>query len=171
MVSHRLSPMIRRVLHTSLLILASLVLQALALEKRPTEKLVIHFFGSSTCGECVEIKQTILKPFAREHPDKVVLHLHDTDNPEAFELLDKLEKAYGVTSPSPQELFLPDTVLLGYEAIMSDGPLLLESHLASPETWTVAVLDPDSVGQTTRIKERFEQFTFVGIVMAGLVDG
>lgn len=154
-----------------LLVLAFLCLQAAAFEKRPTDKLVIHFFGSSTCGECAEIKEAILKPFARQHPEKVDLRLHDTDESDKFDLMVKLEEAYGVTSPSPQELYLPDTVLLGYETIMADAPLLLESYLVSPEKWTQPVFEGDSTGQGQAIKKRLDQFTFLGIVAAGLVDG
>ncbi|NLD99680.1 MAG: hypothetical protein GX640_07375 [Fibrobacter sp.] len=44
----------------TLLVIFSLIIPTIA-----NDKLVLHFFGSPTCGECLEIKQTILYPFAK----------------------------------------------------------------------------------------------------------
>jgi hypothetical protein len=44
-----------------------------------------------------------------------------------------MEKGYKVKQTASQELFFPDTVLTGYDAIMNSGKTLIESYLASPE--------------------------------------
>ncbi len=142
------------------------------LSHRPTDCLVVHYFGSASCGECLEIRTRLLQPLHEEHAHSLDIRLHETEDEAAFDLMVKLEKAYGVTTPAPQELFLPDTVLLGFEPIMRDARRLIEARLADRSTWTEPVLDGDSsAGGTRTLKERFGQFSFWGIVAAGLVDG
>jgi hypothetical protein len=41
------------------------------------QKLVLHFFGSRTCGECAKIKTTLLLPLAERNRDKLDLHIHE----------------------------------------------------------------------------------------------
>jgi cytochrome c biogenesis protein CcdA len=139
--------------------------------ERRAEKLTVRFYGSRTCGECLEIKESLLKPLAQKHPDSIELRLYDIEDTAAFGALVKREKAYGVTAPSPQELFLPDTVLLGYEQIMAHGRAVIVERLNDPSRWAERPLEGDTTGHAATLKERFQQFTFWGIVAAGLVDG
>ena len=37
-------------------------------------KLVLTFFGSSTCEECLEIKEKLLKPLEARHSPKLKIH-------------------------------------------------------------------------------------------------
>jgi len=138
---------------------------------RGPDRLVIHFYGSRTCGECLEIKESLLKPLAREHTGKLDLRLYDTEDTAAFGHQVMREQAYGVAAPSPQELFLPDTVLLGYETIMARGRAMIMARLSDPSRWVERPLAGDTTGRAATLKERFQQFTFWGIVAAGLVDG
>lgn len=134
------------------------------------DKLVIHFYGSSTCGECLEIKEGLLKPLAARHP-AIDLRTHDTELPETFAHQALREKAFGVTTPSPQELFLPDTFLLGYESIMASGDALVAAVLADRARWVERTIDSSGQSATPTIRDRFNAFSFWGIVLAGLVDG
>ncbi|MBN1127751.1 MAG: hypothetical protein JXA71_02120 [Chitinispirillaceae bacterium] len=134
-------------------------------------KLTVHFFGSSTCGECAEIKTTLLKPLASKYQDKLDVRLYDTDTDSGFHLAIKLEELHGVKASSPQELFLSDTFLLGYEAILKHGRAMIEEYLAHPEKWVSREVVVDKEKFVETLKERFQKFTFLQIVLAGLVDG
>jgi cytochrome c biogenesis protein CcdA len=134
-------------------------------------KLTIQFFGSSTCGECAEIKTTLLKPLAQKYPDKLDLHILDIDSDSGFQRLVAMEEKYKVKASSPQELFFPDTVLLGYETIMKNGRAMIEWYLAHPEKWGTQEVKVDKEKYNETLKERFQRFTFIQIVLAGLVDG
>ena len=73
-------------------------------------KLVVHFFGSSTCGECHSIREEILKPLSRKHPQTLDVRVHDIDDEEGYVLLDALEHAMprtGFHSP-PERRFYQD---------------------------------------------------------------
>ncbi len=141
----------------------------------PTPKLVLHFFGSSTCGECLEIKQHILRPLQNKYPDQLEIRFHDIDEKEGFSLLDRMEEQYGVTDPSPQQLYFPDTVLLGFDVIMQQAWPLTEAYLNRSEKWAAksagAQAETGAVDFTEKLKKRFKSFSFLGIVAAGLVDG
>jgi cytochrome c biogenesis protein CcdA len=82
-----------------------------------------------------------------------------------------MEKAYGVTAPSPQELFLPDTALLGYKAIMASAETLIQERLRDPARWTPRRPAGDTAKEADLLRERVAQFTFLGVTAAGMVDG
>ena len=138
-------------------------------------KLVLTFFGSSTCEECLEIKEKLLKPLEARHSPKLKIHFRNIDDAKDFTLLMQMEKDYRVAPPSPQELFFPDTALIGYDAIMENGSQMIERYLANPEKWVYRHAYGDSAVDTATIaksiREKFGKFTFIGIVAAGLGDG
>ncbi|MDP8214526.1 MAG: hypothetical protein RAO92_07390 [Candidatus Euphemobacter frigidus] len=134
------------------------------------DRLEVHFFGSRSCIECFEIKETLLKPLAKEYPDIISLHLHEIEDKESLRLMLKLEKQYQVEPPSPQELFLPGTYLAGADAIMESGEALIRKYLADPESWEPVPGDGADTGEDL-LQSRFNEMTFVGIIFAGLVDG
>ncbi len=136
-----------------------------------SKKITIHFFGSATCGECKEIEELILNPLSSTHNNNLVIKHHYIENEEDFTLLDKMEKAYKVKNPSPQELFLPDTVLLGFENIMTNGNRMIEERLKNPSKHTPVITDVKSTNYKEVLLDRFKSFTFIGILTAGLVDG
>lgn len=136
-----------------------------------TEKLPIRFFGSSTCGECLEIKEAILKPLSKKYPDRLKLEIYDIEDKASYQLLLKLEKEYGVKQSSPQELFLPDTFLTGYQSIIDHGESLIISSMSRRIKLPSNPLEVDTAAYTKALRERFEQFTFLGITAAGMVDG
>ncbi len=152
------------------LFIASLLLFPFAL-LFAEEALTVHFFGSSTCGQCVEIKADLLKPLQKEHPERLEILTHDIDTDSGLSLLIKMEDEYQVPYSSAQTLFLPDTFLLGYEDIMDRGEILIEAYLNNPEKWQ----DDDQEGAVNLgnfLKERTAGWGFfVGTLVAGLADG
>jgi hypothetical protein len=139
--------------------------------RAPAAKLTVDFFGSRTCRECLEIREEILLPLAEEYPGRLFLRLHYIEDKGSLRLMDALEKRFGVTEPSPQELFLPDTCLLGAAAIMESGEQFIRERLDHPELWKIPPAEAGTEGFDTILKRRVHRFTFLGILAAGLVDG
>lgn len=140
------------------------------------DKLVLFFFGSPTCGECMDIKQNILFPLSKLNPEKLELRIYDVDSDSGFNLMMKMEEKYGVKTSASIELFLPDTFLTGSEDIHKYGKNLIEFYLAHPEKWNSSFISEiDSINQsdeyTKKLRKKFESFSFVSILFAGLVDG
>jgi len=141
----------------------------------PGEKLHLVFFGSSTCGECLEIKEKLLKPIEKEHAAKLAITYRDIEIEKDLTLLTTMEKAFHVKNPSTQELYFPDTVLIGYDAIMKNGRALIESRLSRPDAWAWAHAFGDSTIDTIKtasmIKDRMRTWSFIGLFAIGFVDG
>jgi cytochrome c biogenesis protein CcdA len=141
-------------------------------EAYPTSNLVVYFFGSATCGECQDVKAKLLKPLQAQHAGKLNIRFHEVEDTASFALMIKLEEVFGVQAPSPLELFLPDTFLLGFENIMAHGQAFIEERLGDPARWTTPFADSTvAVGAGDALRQRIERFTFWGILVAGLVDG
>ncbi|MFH1009522.1 MAG: hypothetical protein V1800_18750 [Candidatus Latescibacterota bacterium] len=158
--------------------LLTVFLSAMASGISPAEgvahpKLVLHFFGSPTCGECMEIKTEVLSPLQSQYPDQLDIRIHDVDTEEGFQLLVRFEKQHGVTESKPTALFFPDTALLGFDAIYENASALVAYHLQFPEKWEdPSVLPSESGGSLEEVlQSRFERFSFWAILAAGLVDG
>lgn len=137
-------------------------------------KLEVYFFGSSTCGECLEIKQKLLKPLEKEFSDKLKIHYHEFENPSSFELMLEMEEIYGVTEGEAQELFLPDTVLLGYSDIMTRGREVIAERLNNPQLWNAVQhnISSDSSKFEKELESKAMDWAFLlGTVGAGLADG
>ena len=140
-----------------------------------TPKLHLVFFGSATCSECMEIKEQLLKPLVASHALNLKIDYRDIENAVDFNLANIFEKGYGVKQPSPQELFFPDTVLLGYDVIMKTGKPLIESYLSRPEKWHYkhaygdSAIDTSNTAQT--IKDKMKTWSFIGLFAIGFVDG
>ncbi|HDL64589.1 MAG TPA: hypothetical protein ENH12_04285 [Proteobacteria bacterium] len=154
---------------TFALLISTLPLSAIG----QTDRLEIHFFGSRTCGECLEIKETILKPLALEFPESISLQLHEIEDPGSFQLMVGMEKLYGVSEPSPQELFLPGGYLAGADEIMDSGEALIREYLSDPDRWEAISLPSEEspVEYEDDLQDRFDRFTFISVLIAGLVDG
>ena len=137
------------------------------------EKLIIHFFGSSTCGECLTIKQSILYPARDAHRGTIDLRIHDIDTDSGFNLMMSLEEHHGVRTSAAIELFFPDTFLTGNEDIKNHGKKLIDYYLAHPERWNAPEpgTSATSGDYSVRLTEKFRNFSFISILLAGLVDG
>jgi hypothetical protein len=146
------------------------IICCLILTAAASDRLVLNFFGSPTCGECLHIKQKILFPAQKEHPE-IDLRIYDVDSDSGFNLLMSMEERYKVPVSAAIELFFPDTFLTGAEDIKKHAPLLLQQYSAHPERWHT----PDSSSQRAPLREqlaeKFRNFSFVSIVTAGIIDG
>ncbi|MBN1759285.1 MAG: hypothetical protein JW863_13245 [Chitinispirillaceae bacterium] len=76
-------------------------------------KLVVHFFGSETCGECLTVRKTLLEPLAAKYTGKLDVCIHDIENEHAFQFLVQMENKYNVRESSAEELFFPTPFLPG----------------------------------------------------------
>ncbi|MCK5526449.1 MAG: sulfite exporter TauE/SafE family protein, partial [Candidatus Latescibacteria bacterium] len=156
-----------------LVLLLAMAFRIASADSEAQPKLVLHFFGSSTCGECAQIKAEVLSPLQSQYPDQLEIRMHDVDTREGFQLLVRLEKQHGVTESKPTALFFPDTALLGFDAIYDNARSLAAYYLQSPEKWggasEIPSEAPSSMDETLR--SRFERFSFLAILTAGLVDG
>jgi hypothetical protein len=139
----------------------------------PSGRLVIHFFGSSTCEECHEIEQRLLRPLALQYGDRLELKIHDLETDSGLALAMTMEKRYGVKKTSPQELFLPDTFLTGYADIMKSGGRLIALHFESSKAPRQTVTAPGAalVNLASAMKERVGMFKFFALFGAGFLDG
>jgi hypothetical protein len=140
-----------------------------------SQKLQLIFFGSPTCGECLEIKEQLLKPLEKQYTAKLKVTVRNIEDEKDLALLTAMEKGYRITTTAPQELFFPDTVLVGYSVIMKNGRQLIESYLSHPEKWVYAHAYGDSTIDTVNIArvitDRMKTWSFIGLFAIGFVDG
>ena len=138
-----------------------------------SSRLPLIFFGSPTCGECLEIKQTILFPAQKANPDKIDLRIYNVDSDSGFNYLVETEKKYGVKTTASIELFFPDTFLTGEKDIHAHAGKMINYYLAHPEKWALTTHEPPGThgDLSANINEKFSNFSFISIFMAGLIDG
>jgi cytochrome c biogenesis protein CcdA len=136
-------------------------------------RLPLHFFGSPTCGECLEITHSILLPIQQANPGKLDLRIYDIESDSGFNLLVEMEKKYGVKISAPQELFFPDTFLIGKEDINAHARQMINYYLAHPEKWTALNHRGSEKysNSAANISEKFKSYSIVSIIFAGLIDG
>ena len=142
------------------LFLISLIISIICYASEKESRLTIHFFGSSMCGECNEIKESILFPLEKKYPEKLNLQIHDIENQEDFSLLLKFEQYYNITENSAQTLIFPDTFMTGFEYIMAEGEEIIEAYLNNPKKWkNVSLKDMhlDSNVNNSDWKERYTE--------------
>jgi cytochrome c biogenesis protein CcdA len=141
-------------------------------EPAATAPLELYFFGSNTCGQCLQIKNDLLYPIEKEvGPDKLKIHFHDTENEESFALMIGLEKHFNMAENSPQELFFPDTVILGYDDIMALGRDKIMEYVNNPNRpRTIGLGGAPEGNLDDALRERFSQFTIGAIILAAIAD-
>ena len=141
--------------------------------QKPTKQLELSFFGSRSCGECLEIKEMLLKPLEKKFPDKLKVNYYEMEDSIGFSTQLTLETFYNVQQSSPQELFFPDTVLLGYDIIMKHAESFILRYLDQPSKWTIRIENESADKSTYRqnLKQRFNEYSFISIVAAGIIDG
>ena len=133
-------------------------------------RLTLDFFGSPTCGECMQIKQEILFPMEKKHP-VIDLKIHDIDTDSGYKMVMAMEDKFKVPTSSSIELFFPDTFLIGAEDILKNGQRMILRYLEQPETWVPRDIGEDTTSLSGRLVERFSGFSFLGILTAGIIDG
>jgi len=136
----------------------------------------IVFFGSSTCHECHVIKAELLNPLQEQYPEQLSIKTYEIDNDKGLELLTRYEERYGVTNPSAQSLFLPDTFLTGFDDIISYGREFIEQRLQSDgyqrRRITIDSTRVDTAVFSSLLKKKAGDVSFfVGTLLTGLADG
>jgi cytochrome c biogenesis protein CcdA len=150
-------------------LLFTLILFSLSLSQ---DKLELHFFGSSTCGECFELKSEILSPLVEKHGDSLQIIYHDIDKKGEMSTLLSYETEFSITEGAAQELYFPDTVLLGFEAINADSPEMIARYLNDRSLWTnKSVKVISSENQVEALQEKVKSYSFWTIVSLGIIDG
>ncbi|NLL13225.1 MAG: hypothetical protein GX267_07465 [Fibrobacter sp.] len=129
------------------------------------------FFGSSTCGECLKIKEELIYPLQKKHKEALDVIILDTDNDSALSILIKMEEEYKVKSTASQELFFPDTFLTGYDDIMKYGKMMIEARIGK-NVGSFKQLTADSSELTNFLKNKAMDWGFlIGTILTGLADG
>ncbi len=136
-----------------------------------TDRLELHFFGSKTCGECLQIKKKLLTPLIKKYPKKLKINIYDIEDEEDFSLLIKFEEVYNLKKSSAQVLFFPTDYLNGYEEIMAQTEKKLNEYLNDPAAWTTKGINKNNLDTKGTIKKNFQKFSFLAILTAGLIDG
>ena len=155
-----------------ILMILSFFLLSAASMSQANDTLQVHFFGSSTCGECMEIEQTLLLPLQAQYPSQLHMHFYDTDEDSGLTQLVKMEKMFGVTSNSSQMLFFPDTFLSGYDDIMAKGKEMIISRFNSTLKTTPHDQSADSTDLTAFLHSKAMDWGFLaGTVATGMADG
>ena len=138
-----------------------------------TDGLHLTFFGSTTCDECMRIKEQLLTPLIKQHSGKLQVQMYDTDSDSGIQALIAFEKTYHVSNNAAQLLFFPDTFLSGYEDIMRLGRSMIEHRVASAP---VAITSPAGPSDSIDLKhalrmKAFSSAFFWGTLVTGLADG
>jgi hypothetical protein len=152
------------------LVLLTLIFSLTHAEK---SKVDIVFFGSSTCSECLQIKEILLKPLEKKFPDDLKLTTYDTEQDSSLALLLEFEKRYKTNSNAAQMLFLPDTFLAGFDDIMAKGYSLITERINNKEKYSSNhPIQSDTAELNKFLKDKsLDWGFFVGTLVTGLVDG
>ncbi len=134
---------------------------------------VIDFFGVSTCQECFEAEMMI-ESLKYEIEDEVVLNKFLLSESENQELKLKYAIVYGVDE---SEYDLYPMIFIGKDAFtpsnLEPGALLESMENYSQEEREAKQSEIDSLDEDVgqRLTERYEQFGFLVVLGAGLIDG
>ncbi|MGC9322902.1 MAG: cytochrome c biogenesis CcdA family protein, partial [Kosmotogaceae bacterium] len=134
---------------------------------------VIDFFGVSTCQECFEAEMMI-ESLKYEIEDEVVLNKFMLSESENQELKLKYAMVYGIDE---SEYDLYPMLFVGKAAFtpsnLEPGALFESMENYSQEERESKLIEIDALGEDVgqRLTERYEQFGFLVVLGAGLIDG
>jgi len=156
---------------TAILTAAALLLPAAA---NPADSanspLELYFFGSATCGECFEIKNSLLFPIERELDGRIKIQYYDTDA-EGIGLLLNMGRERKVDISSAQLLFFPDTVLLGFESIMANTRAIVEEYINDPQRrMSIGAAALNNAESLELVEEEFSKLVFWAVIAAAFTD-
>ncbi len=138
-----------------------------------TKKIEINFFGSGTCGECMQIKEVLLMPLEKKFADELKINYYDTDKDSILSILVKMQEKYHTNSNAAQMLFLPDTFLAGFDEITRFGYTMITSIIKNKEKYlTHSSINVDTVNLDKFLKNKaLDLGFFIGTLITGLADG
>lgn len=137
-----------------------LLILLISLSSFGADKLTLHFFGESTCGQCFQLKSEILLPMVEKHNDSLEIIFHNIDDTTGFKEFYAMNKAYGIEDDRPQQLFFPDTVLKGFEEIDEGGKTLILEYLKDRSLWTKSTIDTNNLSFKNPEDKRFSLHYF-----------
>lgn len=155
-------------------------LAALAADPPPAP-LDLRLFASSTCGECAEVKRSVLPRMQERFGDHIRITHHLVDDIDGFKLLLLYEKHYQTKDEESLKIFLGTVCLAGKASIEADLERTIAEQLAAgavtptPEQVQAKAASPPSASAPAppapSIQNRFEAFKPGAILLAGLIDG
>ena len=138
-----------------------------------TKKIELHFFGSGTCGECLQIKEVLLKPLQEKFPEDLKIRYYDTDKDSVLSLMIKMQEKFKTNSNAAQMLFFPDTFLAGFEDIMRSGYTMITARIKDKDKYiTQSDIQSDTAALNNFLKDKaLDWGFFTGTLITGLADG
>ncbi len=135
--------------------------------------LQLTFFGSSTCDECMRIKEQLLNPLIKQYGRDLQIRIYDTESDSGLRALLGFEKTFKISSSAAQVLFFPDTFLSGYDDIMRLGRVMTEERLLkTPAASFSHDISFDSIDLNHSLRSKaFSSAFFFGTLATGLADG
>ncbi|MBN1761285.1 MAG: hypothetical protein JW863_23370 [Chitinispirillaceae bacterium] len=142
-----------------------------SMEQKPV--LELAFFGSSTCEECMRIKEELLLPLQRQSGGKLQILIKDVETNSGLKELLRYEKRFHLSSDAAQMLFFPDTFLTGFDDILKYTRTMVDKRLvAGVKAAKTAPADGDSIDLPSVLRDRaFSMKFFLGTLAIGLLDG
>jgi hypothetical protein len=134
----------------------------------------LTFFGSSTCEECMRIREELLLPLEQQYAGKLKVHINDVESDSGLRELLRFEKSFHISSDAAQMLFFPDTFLSGFDDIMKMGRAMTETRLTSGGVMInkAAGVSGDNIDLNGALHDRaFNLGFFLGTLATGLADG
>jgi len=142
-----------------------------AADSTDSAPLELYFFGASTCGQCMEIKETLLQPLEKELGGRLSVQYHEIDNSMALALLLSMEEQRGKKTNEAQVLFFPDTILSGFESIMANARAVVEEYLNDPQRrMSIDAEVPDSARARELIEKKFSDVTLWLVITLAIID-
>ena len=138
--------------------------------------LLVVYFHSPSCHDCVRVKQ-FLRQIARRWGNRVAFELRSIDDVSAFDELLKYEAKYRVNVAAPPAIFVGDRALVGGEQIIQDLDAAIREAIAQGTQTFRPPPAPESPGPPAKeevpqeVRSRFESFGVGAVAIAGLIDG
>ena len=119
-------------LRKSLALLFLLSLLLLVLPARAQESIVRFFlFYAEDCSSCQAVEAEILTPLSQKYGERIEIRRFDITVRENYEVLRRLESAYGLSVSEIPAIFIGDRVLIGANEIRGQLQTLIEGYLAT----------------------------------------
>lgn len=119
-------------LRKSLALLFLLSLLLLVLPARAQESIVRFFlFYAEDCSSCQAVEAEILTPLSQKYGERIEIRRFDITVRENYEVLRRLESAYGLSVFEIPAIFIGDRVLIGADEIRGQLQTLIEGYLAT----------------------------------------
>jgi len=134
----------------------------------------IYYFYSQNCRDCQYIKEKYLPKLIDKYQEALEVGYLNLDDPEAYQLMLRLEKSYGRIKNPPPTIFIADVLLDGRKEIEDRLEETIESTLgAGGSDWPKPQDEQQPLDDKTKwmVIERFRGLGPLAIIGGGLIDG